>query len=202
MLRKTHHERAVRVLESSMSGKDGVVGFDDRVGQGGGRVDTELQLGFLAVIRRETLKNESTETGTSSTTERVENEEALKTRAVVCKATNFVHHGVNLFLSDSIMTASVYNILSVPIRKSSNQFNQAIRTVASSIFLARNKSLGVKEAPVWTVPYFIDDVGLQVDVKRTGYMLSSSSLREESAEAIIVLRGGALNKATIGLKCV
>ena len=37
-------------------------------------------------------------------------------------------------------------------------------TVASSIFFARHKSLGVEETPVRAVPNLINDVGLKVDI--------------------------------------
>lgn len=83
-----------------------------------------------------------------------------------------------------------------------NQSNQTIRTVASSIFLASNESLGMEEAPIWAIPHFIDDVGLQINVERARYMLASGSLREKSAEAIIVLGGRAFDDAAIGLKCM
>jgi hypothetical protein len=71
-----NHEGAVNVLEGGVSGKDGVVWLDDRRGHARSRVDGELELGFLAVVGRETLEEESTETGTRTTTERVKDEEA------------------------------------------------------------------------------------------------------------------------------
>ena len=72
-------------------------------------------------------------------------------------------------------------------------------TVAGSIFLARHKSLGMEETPVGTIPNLIDDIRLKVDVKRPRHMLAGGGLREESAEAIIVVRRRALQKATVGL---
>ena len=102
-----HHERAVGVLESGVSRQDGVVGLDDGVGHRRRGVYGELELGLLAVVGGETLENERTETGTSSTTERVEDEEALKTIAVVCKAADLVHHGVDHLLTHSVVTTGV-----------------------------------------------------------------------------------------------
>jgi hypothetical protein len=46
----TYHERAVRVLKSSVGGEDRVVGLNDRVSQSRSRVDAEFQLGFLSII--------------------------------------------------------------------------------------------------------------------------------------------------------
>lgn len=66
-----------------MRRKDRVVWFDDRVGRLRGRVDRELELRLLAIVGRQTLKQQSTETGTRSTTERVENKKALETSAVI-----------------------------------------------------------------------------------------------------------------------
>ena len=72
-------------------------------------------------------------------------------------------------------------------------------TVASGIFLARYKSLGVEETPVGTVTNLINDVGLEIDVERPRHVLARGRLREKGAEAIIVGRRRALQKATVGL---
>ena len=77
-------ERAVRVLNGAVGRKDGVVGLDDRGGDARSRVDGEFELALLAVVGREALKQEGTESGTSTTTKRVEDEESLERRAVVC----------------------------------------------------------------------------------------------------------------------
>ena len=60
-----------------MGCQDGVVRLDNGVTELGGRVNAELELGLLPVISRKTFKQESTETGTGSTTNRVEDEEGL-----------------------------------------------------------------------------------------------------------------------------
>ena len=72
-------------------------------------------------------------------------------------------------------------------------------TVAGSIFLARHKSLGVEETPVGAVTNLINDIGLEVNVERPRHVLARGRLREKGAEAIIVGRRRALQKATIGL---
>ena len=72
-------------------------------------------------------------------------------------------------------------------------------TVASGIFLARYKSLGVEETPVGTVTNLINDVGLEIDVERPRHVLARGRLREKGAEAIIVGRRRAIQKATVGL---
>ena len=51
-------------------------------------VDGEFELGLLAIINREALKEERSESRTGSTTEGVEDEEALETRAVIGNTAN------------------------------------------------------------------------------------------------------------------
>ena len=60
-----------------MGRQNRVVGLDDRARELGSGVDTELKLRLLAVVGGETLEDERTETGASSTAERVEDKEAL-----------------------------------------------------------------------------------------------------------------------------
>jgi hypothetical protein len=76
-------EGTVRVLDGAVGGQDSVVGLDDRAGGSGSRVDGELELGLLAVLGSETLKDESAETRAGTTTEGVEDQETLERVAVV-----------------------------------------------------------------------------------------------------------------------
>lgn len=102
-----NHERTVGVLKGSVGGQDGVIWLDDR---GSGLwcwVDTELQLYFLSVIDRQTLHKKSTETRSSSTTEGMENEEPLKTRAVIGNPANLIQYLINQLLANSVMSTSV-----------------------------------------------------------------------------------------------
>ena len=45
----------------------------------------------------------------------------------------------------------------------------------------------------------IDDIGFEINVERAGDVLSAGSLREESAEAIVIGRWRAFNKTAIRL---
>jgi len=145
------HERTVRVFEGGVGGQDSVVRLDDGVAELGGGVNAELELGLLSVISRKTLKQESTETGTRSTTERVEDEEALETRAVISQTPDLVHNWVDLFFSYGIVATSV---------------------VAGSILLASDESLRVEKATVCTSSNLVDDIRLEVNVKGTGNVFS------------------------------
>lgn len=77
-------ESTVGVFDSAVSGQDRVVGLDNGRGHLRGRVHRELELALLAIIRSKTLQEERAETGTSTTTKGVEDQEALKGGAVVC----------------------------------------------------------------------------------------------------------------------
>lgn len=78
-----NQECAVGVLNGAVSREDSVVGFDNGGGNARSRVHSEFELALLAVVGREALKEKSTESGTGTTTERVENEKTLKRRAVI-----------------------------------------------------------------------------------------------------------------------
>jgi hypothetical protein len=65
--------------------QDRVVGFNDCGGDAGCGVDGEFELGFLAVVGGESLKKEGAKARSSSSTEGVEDQEALEGRAVVLK---------------------------------------------------------------------------------------------------------------------
>ena len=78
-----NHEGTIRVLQGGVGGEDGVVGLHHSCGNLGGWVNGELQLGLLAIIDREALHQQGGEPGTSSPTKAVENQEALKARALV-----------------------------------------------------------------------------------------------------------------------
>jgi hypothetical protein len=79
-------ERAVGVLNGAVGRENSVVGLNHRGGDARSWVDSKLELALLAVVGREALEKKRTETGTCTTTERVEDEETLERGAVVCGA--------------------------------------------------------------------------------------------------------------------
>ena len=66
-----------------MRGEHSIVRFDDGGGDTGCRVNSKFKLGLLAIVGRQALEEQRTETGASPTTERVEDQEALKGRAII-----------------------------------------------------------------------------------------------------------------------
>ena len=117
----------------------------------------------------------------------MEDEEALETITVVRKAADLVHNGVDHLLAHSVVATGVCSKWSVPAHASWHR--DASRTVARGILLASDKGFGVEKTPVGPGADLVDNVGLEVDVKRAGHVLARRGLREESAEAIVVSRG-------------
>lgn len=72
-----------------------VVGLDNGIAKLGSRVDAELELGPLAIVGGQFLKDEGAEARSSSTAEGVEDEEALETGAALSETTNLIHCGVD-----------------------------------------------------------------------------------------------------------
>ena len=119
-----------------MGGQDRVVRLDNRARQLGSGVDGKLELRFLAVVSGEPFHKQGTEAGTSATTKRVEDEEALEARAVIRKAADFVAGLVNELLPNSVVTTSV---------------------VVGGILLAGKEGLGVEEGAVLARLHLVDD---------------------------------------------
>ena len=65
------------MLQGRVGTQGGVVGLDHGCSHLGSRVDGKFQLGFLAVIHRETLHEKRGESGSSSSPEGMEYEESL-----------------------------------------------------------------------------------------------------------------------------
>jgi len=101
------HKRAVGVLQESMSGKDRIVGLNDRGGDLRRRINAEIQLGLLAVVSRETLEQEGAEARSSTTTNRVEDKEPLEAIALVGNLANAIQGGIQQVLANGIMATSV-----------------------------------------------------------------------------------------------
>jgi hypothetical protein len=76
-------ERAVGVFNGAMSGQNSIVWLNNRGGNTRRRIHGELELALLAVVGREALQKQGTESRTCTTSKRVENEETLKRGAVV-----------------------------------------------------------------------------------------------------------------------
>lgn len=134
-----------------MGGENGVVWLNDGCGDLGRWVDAELELALLAVVDGQTLHQQGSETGTSTSTEGVEDEETLQAGAVVGDAADLVEDLVDELLSDRVVATGV---------------------VVRGILLACDHLLGVEEGAVGTGADLIDDVGLEIGVDGTGDVLA------------------------------
>jgi len=139
------------VLKSRVRGQNRVVRLNYRRGGLGRRVDAELELALLAVVDRETLHEKGTKPGTSTTTKRVEDEEALKTHTVVRDTADLFQDSLNQLLADCVVTACV---------------------VVGSILGTCYHVLWVEETTVGTRADFVDDIGFEITVDGARHVLA------------------------------
>ena len=176
------HNGNIGVLKEGVGGEHGVVGLNDGGGDLRGGVDGEAELGLLAVVDGESLEEEGTETGAGTTTNGVEDEEALETSALIGELADSVEAEVNNLLTNGVVTTG---------------------EVVGGILLTGDELLGVEELAVGTSSDLIDDGGLQVEEDATGNVLAGTSLGEEGVESIVATADGLVRgHLTIGLNTV
>ena len=90
----------ISVLEERVGGQDTVVWLNHRGRDLGGWVHSEPKLGLLAIVNRQTLKEERTKARASSSTNCIEDKEALETSAVIGKLPDAVKAQVNNLLAN------------------------------------------------------------------------------------------------------
>merc|ERR1711970_52764 len=163
------HEGTVRVLQGGMGGEDGVVGLDDGGGDLWGWVDGKLELGLLAIVDRETLHQKGGESGSSSSTERVEDKETLETGTLISQFSNSVEDEVDDFLTNGVVTTGV---------------------VVSGIFFAGDQLFGVEKLSVGSGADLVNDGGFQIDEDGTWDVLTSAGLGEEGVERVVTSSDG------------
>jgi hypothetical protein len=137
------HKAAVRVLEGGVRGEDRVVWLNNSGSDLRSRVDAELELAFLAIVHGQTFHQESTESRSSTSTERVENEKSLKTSAVVGDAADLVKNLVDELLANGVVAAGV---------------------VVGSILFAGDHEFGVEETTISASADLINHIGLKIAV--------------------------------------
>src|SRR6266404_827215 len=95
------------MFECCMCGEHRVVRLNHRGRQLRCGIHAEFELRFLAIICRETLEKEGTEARAGTTTEGVEDEEALEASAVVRQPTDLVHGWIDKFFPNGIVAACI-----------------------------------------------------------------------------------------------
>jgi hypothetical protein len=176
------HDGDVGVLEEGVSGEDGVVGLNDGGGDLGGGVDGESELGLLTVIDGESLEEEGSETGTGTTTDGVEDKEALETSALIGQLADSVEAEINNLLTDGVVTTG---------------------EVVSGVLLTGDELLGVEQLAVGAGSDLIDNGGFEIEEDATGNVLASTSLGEEGVESVVATADGLVGgHLTVGLDSV
>jgi len=132
------HNSDISMFEEGVSGQDGVVRFNDGSGDLGTGVDGETELGLLAVIDGKSFEEEGTETGTSTTTDSVEDHETLETGTVISELSDSVECEIDDFLTNGVVTSG---------------------KVVGSIFFTGDELFGMEELSVSTSSDFINDSG-------------------------------------------
>lgn len=158
------HDGDISVFQEGVSGKNGVVRFDDSGGNLGRRVNGETQLGLLTVIDGESFQEERTQTGTGTTTNGVEDEETLETSTVVSQLSDSVQTEIDDFLTNGVVTSG---------------------EVVSGIFLTGDQLFGVEQLSVSTGSDFVDNGRFEIQEDSSGDVLTGTSFGEEGVESII-----------------
>ena len=163
------HDGDIGVLEEGVSGEDGVVWLNNGGGDLRGWVDGEAELGLLAVIDGESLEEEGSETGTGTSTDGVEDEEALETSALIGELSDSVEAEINDLLTNGVVTSG---------------------EVVGSIFFTGDKLLWMEELSVGSGSDLIDDGWLEIEEDSSWDVLTSTSLGEEGVESVITTTDG------------
>jgi hypothetical protein len=177
-----NHNSNIGVLKEGMGGEHGVVGLNNGGGDLRGRIDGESELGLLTIIDGKSLEEEGAETGSSSTTDGVEDEETLETSALIGKLSNSVEAEINDLLTNGVVTSG---------------------EVVGGIFLTGDELLGMEELSVGSGSNLIDDGGLEIEEDASGDVLAGTGLREEGVESIVTTSDRLIRRhLTIGLDTV
>ena len=94
----------------------------------------------------------------------MEKKESLKSSTLVSQLPDSIKNKIHYFLANSVMASSI---------------------VVSSVFLSIDKLLRVIQLAIGTTPGLVNHSGLQVNKDSSGDMFATTSLREESLEAVI-----------------
>ena len=124
-------------------------------------------------LKNRKVEANSTKTGTGTTTDGVEDEESLKTGAVISQLSEAVQAQVDDLLTDGVVTTG---------------------EVVGGILLTGDQLFRVEELTVGTGTDLVDHGGLQVDEDGTGDVLTGTGLGEEGVEGIVTTADGLVGR--------
>ena len=159
----------IGVLEKRVSGEDGVVWLNNGGGDLWGWIDGETKLGFLTIVHGKSLEEKGTETGSSSSTDGVEDKETLETCALIGELSDSIEAEINDFLTNGVMSSG---------------------EVVGGIFLSGDELLWMEELSVGTGSNLIDNGWLEIEEDGSWDVFTSTSLGEEGVEGIITTTDG------------
>jgi len=167
------HNGDISVLKKRVGGQDGVVRLNNGSGHLRGRVHSETQFGFFTVVDGKALQKKRTQTGTCTTTDGVEDEETLKTSAVVSQLSDAVKGKVNNFFTNGVVTTGV---------------------VVGGIFLTGDQLLRVEQLTVGTSANLVNDGRLKVQEDGTRDVFAGTSFGEKGVEGVVTTTDGLVRR--------
>jgi len=167
------HESAIGVFQGGMGGEDGVVWLNDSGGDLWGWVDGELQFGFFTVVNGQSFHQQTSKSGSGTTTEGVEDEETLKTSTLISEFSDSVEHQIDDFFTNGVVTSGV---------------------VVSGIFFTGDQLFGVEELSVGTGSDFIDNSWLEIYKNSSWDVFAGTSFREKGVEGVIATTNGFIGR--------
>ena len=102
-----HHEGTVGVLQGGVGGQNSIVRLNDSSGNLWGRVDGELKLALLAIVHRQPLHEQGSESGSGASSEGMEEKESLESSTSVRQLPDTVKNEVDNLLSDGVVSSGV-----------------------------------------------------------------------------------------------
>ena len=159
----------IGMFEKGVSREDGVVWLNNGGGDLWGWVDGETKLGFLTVIDGKSLEEKGSETGTSSSTNGVEDEETLETGTLISKLSNSIEAEIDDFLTNGVMSSG---------------------EVVGGIFFTGDELLWMEELSVGSGSDLIDNGWLEIEEDSSWDVLTGTSLGEEGVESVVTTTDG------------
>jgi len=170
------------MFKKRVSGKDGVVWFNNSSGDLWGWVDGETELGFFTVIDRESFEEEGSESRSGTTTDGVEYEETLETSTLISKLSDSVKTEIDDFFTNGVMSSG---------------------EVVSSILFTGDQLFWVEELSVGTSSDFVNNGWFEIKEDTSGDVFTGTGFTEEGVESIITTTNGFVRwHLSIGLDSV
>jgi hypothetical protein len=164
-------EGLVGVLNQLMNGKSGIVRFDNGIRNLGGRDNRESSHHSVRVLFADLGNQESTHTGTSTTTKRVGDLEPLERVTVLGLASHDIKNRINKL--------STFGVVS-------------LGPVVAGTRLTKNEVVGAEEVAVGATADSVHDTRLQINENSSGNVLAVTSFVVVDAKALKLLRIGTL----------